>query len=43
MPRNTQRHPTVAATKAAIAGPKSDGSTHAAAKLANTAGRRTVG
>ena len=38
IPRNTQRQPTVAATKAAIAGPNSDGSTQAAAKLANTAG-----
>ena len=42
-PRKTQRQPTAWATNAASAGPKSDGSTHAAAKLAKTAGCRTAG
>ncbi len=39
IPRNTQRQPTVSATKAAMAGPNSDGSTQAAAKLAKIDGR----
>ena len=43
MPRKTQRQPTASATKAATAGPKSAGRTHAAAKDAKIAVRRASG
>ena len=43
MPRNTQRQPNVSATNAAIAGPNSDGSTQAAAKLAKIEGCSRAG
>ena len=38
MPRKTQRQPSTSATRAATPGPNSEGSTHAAAKLAKMDG-----